>query len=379
MANRRQFISTDESLFSSTSSMIENARVAEAYLRASELQNLPPDAVLSRTLSTRSVISTTSSFAIRWSIARFDTSGCIFQEIGEGLHGQIFELTGTDNVIKVAKDSTVRKEFELHKSIYVAFERYGNLSGGVQICKPRDFFALNSAKGQQFWNEQSRRFTAQRHCGPSDVLVSERVLPLPKVVRHALIDCFLSDENQDLAAALKNERTQRHALARVYLGQNTGKLNTDNNSNAPINLRNFPLYLHDMRTLGLDVVGIARAMGHAMAVMHWGAGIDGEDIEIVLGTKAMSTSSQPDFQNRKMRLFIIDFGQCSTVERSENGVHPMWGAIVANSPFCPKPEETEIWREFRTGYVISGREVCLSEGIDTHLPGEVMDGIEKFY
>lgn len=145
----------------------------------------------------------------------------------------------------------------------------------------------------------------------------ERILPLPKHVRKALITKFCARERHLDAAdieSLLNHPSNKHCLVRVYLGKAKGPVNMDND--AP--LRNFPFYLGFMEEIGIDSLALANEMGKAYAILHWGAGINGDDVEFVLGTSAIEAKREeqgpPRFQYRAVGLYLLDFGQCEAVD-----------------------------------------------------------------
>ncbi|CAG8923122.1 unnamed protein product [Penicillium salamii] len=55
------------------------------------------------------------------------------------------------------------------------------------------------------------------------------------------------------------------------------------------------------------------------AISHWGAGVNGDDIEFVFGTTDEQRPSEnpSDFQSRAVCLFLLDFGQCDIVDLSQ--------------------------------------------------------------
>lgn len=114
-----------------------------------------------------------------------------------------------------------------------------------------------------------------------DLVIMERILPLPKVVRKALISQFCALDKTEIEAILNNPQN-KHCLVQVYLGKRNGTIGNNNNSL----LRNFPLYLEPMEQIGIETVPLAIAMGKVYATLHWGAAINGDDVEFVLGTSA---------------------------------------------------------------------------------------------
>lgn len=62
-------------------------------------------------------------------------------------------------------------------------------------------------------------------------------------------------------------------------------------------------------------------MGKSYATLRWGSGINGDDVEFVFGTFALETGEEqlrPDFQRRAIRLFLLDFRQCESVDLTED-------------------------------------------------------------
>ncbi|KAJ9348645.1 hypothetical protein DTO280E4_9270 [Paecilomyces variotii] len=194
----------------------------------------------------------------------------------------------------------------------------------------------------------------------------ERILPLPKVVRKALIThLYGCDRNLDTTdiESLLNEPNNKHCLARVYLGQIMGPMNLDNS--AP--LRNFPLYLGFMEELGVDTDTLANEMGKAYAILHWGAGINGDDVEFVLGTSAVDAPralvEPPDFQHRAVGLYLLDFGQCEVVNLTQDCdvvYQAFRGAMVTgdNQRFIPHYSRSpKLFAAFRKGYTDAGNAI----------------------
>ena len=73
----------------------------------------------------------------------------------------------------------------------------------------------------------------------------------------------------------KSDPDNQDCLIRLYLGARQ--------SESPDSLRNFPLHLDLLEEIGLDIVAYAASMVIGLAVMHWGAFVNGMDCEFVLG------------------------------------------------------------------------------------------------
>lgn len=91
MASRRDLNATDESAYSVGSEIRSDAMIAREYLRASDLANMAGHIVLQRSLSIKSIISTSSSFVRRSQEAINRPHLQNFIQIGAGLQGAVFE------------------------------------------------------------------------------------------------------------------------------------------------------------------------------------------------------------------------------------------------------------------------------------------------
>ncbi|ROT39517.1 hypothetical protein SODALDRAFT_331635 [Sodiomyces alkalinus F11] len=166
-------------------------------------------------------------------------------------------------------------------------------------------------------------------------------------------------------------------------------------------LRNFHLTLPEMEELGMDVKALAAQLGKAFAIMHWGAEADGNDVEFVLGTRILPSSSSssaasspssspssspgsprparratawanedPNFQRREVNLFMVDFGRCNRVSL-RNGpppvVYQLYKAAMAsgaNELYVPHPRQTpRLFRAFRQAYVEVAEAILKDRGL----------------
>ncbi|CAG8426546.1 unnamed protein product [Penicillium salamii] len=196
-------------------------------------------------------------------------------------------------------------------------------------------------------------------------MLLQRILPLPKVVRRALINEFITADISQASALLADPRN-KHCLARVYLGKENGTLSRE----SP--LRNFPMYLDNMKHIGIDTIKLASALGKAYATSHWGAGVNGDDIEFVFGTtdEQRPSGNPPDFQHRAVCLFLLDFGQCDIVDlsqESETVYQAFKGAMVTgdNQHFIPHANQPELFAAFKEGYSAAGTIILPDKRLDS--------------
>ncbi|KAI9737517.1 MAG: hypothetical protein M1834_009672 [Cirrosporium novae-zelandiae] len=118
-----------------------------------------------------------------------------------------------------------------------------------------------------------------------------------------------------------------------------------------------------MLDLGLEVSVFAATIGHSLAIMHLAARVDARDIEFVLGRAPSYTHYQlpsyaeltsipepkpdnhdhdhdniePEFKNRLIRVWMLDFNECLPIELNEDGVDAAVEAIFLNDAYYPRP------------------------------------------
>ncbi|EQL00678.1 hypothetical protein G6O67_000924 [Ophiocordyceps sinensis] len=371
MASREQ-----SSTYSTTSSLVRDAQ----FLSASELDSVPGQTVLQRCLSVRSVISTSSSFAVRYGEAASRPPQQLV-EIGIGLQGVILEQGGKQLVFKkelahiVSHPSfiwNVQHEHLLHLRVIAAFDRYCEAVGCL-VRVPR-VFDLILPSDEQFWADMLPKLPEpfrQR----TTTITMERLLPLPKVVRRALVREFsaIPDLDDDKVDGILAMVPNKHCLARTCLGVQDRLVHHDK-----FTLRNMPLWLKRMQLLAMDTHTIASQLGMAYALMHWGACIDGDDVEFVLGTSALPSTTGaaaqgeqtiPGFQHRAVGLYLIDFGQCSEVDLSDDVdvVYQRFRGIMVTGtsqdyiPHCHKTPD--LFAEFARAYVDAGNKILADKGM----------------
>ncbi|CAG8135580.1 unnamed protein product [Penicillium olsonii] len=301
--------------------------------------------ILERTLSLRSVISTTSSFSQLAQTSRNRPHLQQINQIGAGSQGVVFERAGKDSVLKKERpgneilSSNLTKEYTIHRRVSAAFDHYQPLTKCETIV-PKGSTALEIT------------------------VLMQRILPLPKVVRRALIHHFITADIPQASALLADPRN-KHCLARVYLGKENGALSHE----SP--LRNFPLYLDDMKRIGIDTIELTSALGKAYATLHWGAGVNGDDIEFVLGTTVeQAVCGRQPHEDRAIGLFLLDFGQCDIVDLSqESGTvyQAFKGAMLSgdNQHFIPHANQPELFAAFKKGYSAAGTIILGDKRLDS--------------
>ena len=338
-------------------------------------QKLTAESLLSRLLSTKSTISTASSFAQAQQDAVYQPESRKFFSIGEGRLGRVYDWIGTARAAKIcmrSDDIELRIEAAVHKLICDTYDLLVRGKAPVTFHVPKFYNLLVDDAAKKWWAENGTQFPADdksKAIQGHTLLLSERILPLPKVVREALIDTYFKEADR---AAAKQNPLNRDCLIRVYLGSQRTRFQYGI-------LRNMPLTLAQMHILNLPLDDFASAMATALAMLHFGAKVDAHDVEFVLGTQPYAWKFTPavvNFRDRYLQLWILDFNQCGEVTMDEEGMNDAVQAYFDNDPYFPRPylacygsalgslslpptEATKyvsrLWTTFRNQYVVAGK------------------------
>jgi hypothetical protein len=292
--------------------------------------------------------------------------------------------------------------FSAHYNVSTAFQHLN------PECRVPKLYSYVPKDNTEWWSSSISKFEEHQTSDasftlPAMALISERILPLPKMTREAFIDAFCPAH---LRPNVRSNPVNRDCLARVYLGRRRrpGQPLSPN-----FTLRNFNLHLDQMLELGLPVYDYAQAMGEALAVIHWKAKIDGYDIEFVLGSEAQELYTQDislapglmlndvselrphtdmdamlrgNFLKRITRLWVLDFNLCGfqwkthhamTEEGAKTIIEQLVIAFFENDPYYPLPEmetqaDQELWSVFSTKYLEVGRRILEGEASIQQLP-----------
>ncbi|EJP69005.1 uncharacterized protein BBA_02040 [Beauveria bassiana ARSEF 2860] len=325
-------------------------------LPADTFASLSNEEILSQSLHVGRIISTLSSYAARHGIPQSGSTH-IMTEIGRGFQGAVFEQPGRLHVLKKehAGNSTlptnIQHEYAIHGLVVTAFDRFGpGASCRVQVPRLSHFLEAAKLADEEFAGLPGG------NCALENTAEMERILPMPKVVRKALVGYVQG--SHDMLDAIPN----KHCLLRTYLGRMPPKKDATS-------LRNYPLDLAMMESLDLNVHYIADSMGAAFAIMHWGAGVNGDDVEFVLGTRLQSQTAE-FVQEREVGLFLLDFGQCDAVDlRDEPAIvyQAFKGAMMTgdNQLFIPNlVQRPDLYSSFKEGYVRTGENVLKQRHMD---------------
>ena len=135
----------------------------------------------------------------------------------------------------------------------------------------------------------------------------------------------------------------------------------------------------------IDMAGYARTMANSLAMMHWLARVDANDVEFVIASPREDDLLEATFTSASLgqhALWILDFDCCSLMAMDEKGVNQAVAAFFKNDPYYPRPgsenpHDQELWVIFRARFVETSFEMLRDEPDLAHLPEQLMDKIER--
>ncbi|KAK3680565.1 zinc finger protein-domain-containing protein [Podospora appendiculata] len=227
-------------------------------------------------------------------------------------------------------------------------------------------------------------------------LISERILPLPRPSRRLLVERFWNGP-ENLRDSIVNGRRNEHCLIRPYHGRRKTGTQTGSPRRSmleSISLRNYPLHIDQIETLGLPAHEYANAMADSLAFLLWVAEIDACDVEFVLArprprygrllpstNKIHSTSfchlgTHPFISGPlgPHAQWILDFDCCQKLLMSADGVRLAAERFWRNDPFYPHPDakrerDTALWEVFKDRFLeTSGKVMALKDEAVRRLP-----------
>ena len=349
-------------------------------------EQLNPKLTLKRFLSVHSVISISSSFAERQQAAVGTRSQ--FRSIGAGTCGKVYEVPGTTDVFKVSNfpgqaTDQLWNDYQTHARISQVFENFGRGNIKVQVPRHKYFVGMSD---DIWWGENLDRFPNQD--GPSNLLATERILPLTKVIRESLIDMYCPAERRKY---FKADQSNKDCLVRIYLGKRRSPVVPKFKT---FQLRNFLLHLDQIEELELNASEFASGIAEALAIMHWACQLDANDVEFVLGSAPdyiaephliqpenippgviakmkpnTSTwdASLKNFHKRTTHIWMLDFNRCATFTPDQKGLEKLVHSFFRNDPYFPRPcaesdQDKELWNFFGKTYLVTAQK-CVNKGM----------------
>ncbi|KIW62798.1 hypothetical protein PV04_10929 [Phialophora macrospora] len=401
LSDRRQQVSSYSARTPSFDVLaMQNLLLEEELVK--EAANETHEQTLKRLLSTKSAISTTSSFAERQQASAGQQA--VFREIGTGSIGTVLEHPGTIHVYKFSlldQNNKIWNNYLMGLRIQKSFSRNSSIAGDIEIPQCMWFATAHS----QFWTSYKQQIPASRN--PGDVLCMERIFPLPKIIRNKIVDVFCQLDPPDREQA-KNIASNKDCLVRPYLGRS--RVAGSHSRLKAFSLQNYKLHLDQIQYLRLDAEEFATSMAKAMAIMHWDIRIDAADIEFVLGSSPTVegtipvppedpeslqmavtkidtfreiTISNPNFKQRLVNLWLLDFDACRDISMDPSGVQQAVRAFLENEPYCPRPNggtaySDHLWRAFGAQYLATSASILATAKPDVAaLPNSFLIEVAK--
>ena len=302
-----------------------------------------------------------------------------FREIGYGWCGVVFENTDT-TVLKLAKhdgnalvndflmQSRVHKEFAKVQDMFLQYDGLPRVTHPNFIVVPTN---------HEWWGENINSFPI-KYQKSTHVLCLERIQPLLRVAREDLIDIFCPESGRKEA---KEMLANEDCIARLYLGSRTRR------STGPqrfFSLRNFPLRLDIAENINLDIDLYVRQMAVGLAICHWRARVDANDIEWVLGGLGTDSYVSNDYFGKHVtQLWMLDYDKCRDLTMNNEGMKMAAISAEDNDPYYPKPHmsrksDQELWEKFKTRYLVASDNILTKDNVQGEMLGFPARFIEEW-
>jgi hypothetical protein len=110
------------------------------------------------------------------------------------------------------------------------------------------------------------------------------------------------------------------------------------------------------------MIQYAQAMAETLAIMHWLAKIDANDVEFVLAPPDNEDEGQWVNVLGEHTMWILDFDLCRSMAMDEHGIEQAARAFWRNDPFYPRPRcGCSLWQAFQEHYLQVSRQVAAGD------------------
>ncbi|KIW14921.1 hypothetical protein PV08_07706 [Exophiala spinifera] len=374
--------------------LINSSTLAQEYSRRSilleEVLGQSPEEILRRTLSTGTAVATASSSAQRMDLCRPPSpeTQLAFRDIGRGSCGSIFEVPGAPYAIKKGSNvAAIWNDFNLTNLAYNSHIKclflFRDDFPNHQV--PRSPLARFFNSPESSWWETNMSCFPEADRVRAAAFHLDRILPVTKETREAIVQTYFEPDRSTQRQVLSNI-DNKDCLVRVYFGENSP---SDELYDSSDTLRNFPLYVDRAQELKLDIDKLAEEMALGLAVLHWEAQIDTQDVEFVIGTSTTTvlSSYQPDhrrlpppvstfddFGKREIQMWMLDFDKATQVALSDTDiVQKYFVAVTGNDPYFPHPQlNLKLWQTFSQAYLQASKVILKTKRVGNsmlELPG----------
>lgn len=210
--------------------------------------------------------------------------------IGRGGYGEIYYMTKAPNVVyKKSIDSCkdFKKEYNNHEKIYKAYLNYTDVNKTVR----KHYHVLRP------YNYTKTKDNNVEKC----IYNMARIKPLSGTSK-VVWQSYIGEDNVNMDQVIKSDDGE--AIRGRYMGSNT------------------------LKNKGLDVKSLARGAGILIAIIHYGAQLDGVDAELVIGVTGTIGSQDPG-------LYVIDFDKTSPWKVGNHGTVQRLGWSLEAEPYYP--------------------------------------------
>ena len=275
-----------------------------------------------------------------------------------------------------APGRSITHEYEVQRVVSAALMEKDQ-AGGVLVPICHGFLK----KDDPNWQGLLPRFPAGYEA--CNAMVSERIPPVGEVTRRELIDRYCPE---DLQGKIRTGGSNEACLVRLYLGRRRKHVHDPDQPSRRrfFSLRNFPLHADQIEELWLPSCGFAGSMGKALAFLNWGQGLDGNDVEFVLGgRRRMPNCRISNWYSESLGpydVWMLDFDCCRHITMDEDGVEQIVRAFWRNDPYYPRPgggaEDEEAWKAFVEAYRHASMKIIRSDaGLRKKHGGKYLEGL----
>lgn len=307
--------------------------------------------------------------------------------IGSGFCGSVWAPAGEENSFALKREDggpgrSLANDHDMHKRILTSLDQLDRKAPALssqQVQVPRCFHFID-AGNSAWWSENLLRFP--KGYSPCNILQSERIPPLPLLIRERLIAEYCPTA---LIDEIKASISNRSCLVRPYLGRRRHGAKRPKRFEA-FSLKNFPLHLDQMEQLDLNIASYAEIMADALAMMHWYGEIDANDVEFVLAPPRnpmhpiSSNELKYSFLGEHI-MWMLDFDCCRSMSMDDRGITQAATAFFRNDPFYPRPSaessDQALWEVFRLRYLQTSSHILADDFQRLPLPIAFIKKIEQ--
>lgn len=206
---------------------------------------------------------------------------------------------------------------------------------------------------------------------PCKAIISEKIMPVSLPFRRMIIDNFIPGVDTD---KILDTQANKHCLIRPYLGRRRFQAESERPRRLrAYSLRNFPLHIDQMESIGLTPHDYAISMADALAFLYWIAKVDANDVEFVL---AQPRSNDPPDMNSPslihsdvlgtLAIWILDFDCCNDMTLDESGIERAADAfgvmtLITHDRAAQMPLTRSLWEDFRDRFLRTSERILKDE------------------